>query len=82
MTKSKLKHLYYLPTSARFRKIQEKARKDVLRFGNVDDITANQELEDLCDCLTLIRSGAIELEYTDCVGSKMNEGVLLKLNVE
>lgn len=86
---AKFTTFHVLPMTPKLKRLQDTFYKEVLAFvrfkthnPKLQDLTTHPELETLCDCLTLIRSGAIELEYTDCMSDGVGEGIVVRLNLE
>lgn len=85
---AKLQQVFLLPITAKLRRLQDTTYREVLAFArtitgrsDLQGLTDHPELEQLCDALFLIKSGAMEIEYTDSLTDKVGEGIVLKLNV-
>ncbi len=85
---AKLTTFHVLSMTPRLKRLQNRLYNEVLAFTRfkthnpqLQDLTKHQELEALCDVLLLVRSKAIEVEYTDCLLGSENEGIILKLNM-
>lgn len=84
--KAKFTTFHVLPMTPQLKRLQNTVYREVLRFAkmerpDLENLADTPELEQLCDCLTLVRSGAIQLDYTDCLPGSENEGIVLKLNM-
>lgn len=86
--KTKFTTFHVLSMTPQLRRLQNRLYNEVLAFARfkthnpkLQDLAKHRGLEALYDVLLLVRSGAIEVEYTDCLPGCENEGIVLKLNV-
>lgn len=84
--RARLKTCHFLKMTPELKRLEDAVYKDILAFARFKKGDPHLEnlhpcLEELCDAIILIRSGAIEVESTDCLPFVPGDGIILKLNL-
>lgn len=85
---AKFSTFYVLPMTPQLKRLQDSIYKEVLQFAKMgqpglENLADCPELEQFCDCLLLVHSKALEVDYTDSLPDGLgDEGIILKLRLE
>ncbi len=85
--KARLESYFVMKITPDLRRIQDEVYREVLGFArfmtgkeDLENIEGVPELEQFCDALFLIRSGALQCLFADYLPDHDGESIMLKMN--